>query len=73
MRDYQAAARRYCEIKRLDPDAVVVHSAPIDPKTGYRPDVLLHTPRWILVANELRELDTKMQALGLLDSHRITF
>ena len=48
----EAVARRLCELRGMDPD-------------GFVPDILLYSPRWTLVANEVRARMQLDEALRL--------
>lgn len=50
----EAAARKLCEIRRIDPDFLVSHGAPPN-DMGYVPAVLLHSPAWRLAVSEVRQ------------------
>lgn len=46
-------ARRLCEIRGIDPDAMVPHGADPDER-GIAPAVLLRSPAWTRAAREVR-------------------
>lgn len=58
----EAAARKLCELRGLDPDQRVSHGAPPN-NMGYVPAVLLYSPRWQMVAGEIRGFYQIAQAL----------
>jgi hypothetical protein len=58
----EAAARKLCEIRGIDPDKSVPHGAPPN-DMGYVPSVLLYAPAWRLVASEIRNFYQIAQAL----------
>lgn len=49
----EAAARKLCEIRGIDPDFLVSHGVPPS-DMGYVPAVLLHSPAWTLAVSEVR-------------------
>lgn len=49
----EAAARKLCEIRGIDPDRMVPHGAPPNDH-GYVPAVLLHSPAWRMAVSEVR-------------------
>lgn len=58
----EAAARKLCEIRGIDPDFLVSHGAPPNDK-GYVPAVLLHTPAWRMAVSEVRKFWEMAQAI----------
>lgn len=50
----EAAARKLCELRGIDPDHLISHGAPPS-DMGYVPAVLLHSPAWRLVASEVQK------------------
>lgn len=64
--DVERVARAYCRLGDQDPDDMVNHSATAD-ANGYVPMVLMSSPRWMLVANRVRDEDRMRRALTVLD------
>ncbi len=58
----ERAARKVCEMRGFNPDELVSHGPPPDP-LGMMALVLLRSPRWRLVANEVRAHHQVAQAL----------
>ena len=58
----EAAARKLCEIRCIDPDFLVSHAAPPTDR-GYVPAVLLHLPAWRLAVSELRNFYALAKAI----------
>jgi hypothetical protein len=58
----ERAARALCRMRGLDPDGIVGHDAPVGP-SGYQPGVMLCSPRWQLVAREIRTALQIQQAI----------
>lgn len=62
----EAAARYYCQIQNLDPDLCIAHGpAPDANGTAYA--VCLYTPRWRLVAAEIRSAWAIQQAIDFVE------
>lgn len=58
----EKAARAYCASAGLDPDEKVGHGAPPS-SDGWAPAVLMYSPRWRIVADELLDLHLRHEAL----------
>jgi hypothetical protein len=58
----EAAARKLCEIRGIDPDLLMSHGAPPSDH-GYVPMVLLHTPAWRMYVSEVRKFWEMAQAV----------
>lgn len=48
----ETAARKLCELRGIDPDALVSHCADPSPQ-GYIPAILLHSPAWTRAKREV--------------------
>jgi hypothetical protein len=60
----EAAARKLCEIRGIAPDTRCPHGAAPDPVTGIAPAVLLYSPAWLLVADEIRHHEQIASAIA---------
>lgn len=58
----EAAARKLCEIRGIDPDKRVGHGAEPD-ANGMVPAVMLYSPAWRLVAREVSAFYQVAQAI----------
>jgi hypothetical protein len=60
----EQVARRLCEIRGIDPDQPTPHGA--EPAlNGYAPAILLYSPAWTRVVNEVRsrlEMDEALRS-----------
>lgn len=65
------AARRYCRDTAQDPDEMVPHGAEPN-EYGIAYAVLLHTPRWQLVAKRLQDIYTANEAIRLALGQEVT-
>ena len=59
----ERAARMYCELAKMDPDERVQHGHP----EGYA--VALYSPRWRLVAAEIRDHELKAMCVDTVRDH----
>jgi hypothetical protein len=59
----EAAAREYCRIVGADPDGLVPHGPAPNPD-GMVHCVLLHSPRWRLVAGDIAHHDAIRAAIA---------
>ena len=48
----ERAARKLCELRGIDPDALVSHEADPSPG-GFLPDILLYSPAWTRAKREV--------------------
>ena len=51
---HERLAKRWCELMGLNPYEFVAHWSEVDPVTGYQPGILQRSPRWTLVARDVR-------------------
>lgn len=58
----EQAARKLCELRGLDPDQLLGHGAKPD-ANGMVPAVLLRSPRWQLVAEQIKDFYQVAQAI----------
>ena len=62
----ERVARKLCEVRGQNPDELIGHGAKADP-SGFTSAIWLHSPRWSLVADEVRarlEMDEALRAAG---------
>lgn len=50
----KAAARRLCELRGQDPDAMVIHGPKPD-QFGFAPAVAMQSPMWVLTLDEIQD------------------
>lgn len=62
MDEKERVARRYCELIGADPEQMVAHGP--KPKHGVAHAVLLHSPLWKLLADEVPHKKAWFQALS---------
>jgi len=61
--EYEAQARKYCELTGLDPDQIIQHDPDPD-GSGISLAILCYSPRWQRVTRKLRAHDLLNGALG---------
>jgi hypothetical protein len=63
----KVAAYKLCELRGINPEHIVTHSA--DPEDeGYSPSLLIHTPVWQLMAQNLEQLSQALEALRSVEN-----
>lgn len=63
----EKAARKLCELRGIDPDKRVPHSAP-PTNMGYIPAVMMYSPAWTLMAGEVRNFWNLIAAIDFVTS-----
>jgi hypothetical protein len=58
----EAASRKYCELRGLDPDATVGHGADPTPD-GAVYDVMLYSKQWQRIAQDLKRIEAMVEAI----------
>ena len=68
--ELEIAARKYCEILGLDPDAQVSHGADPD-ANGFVFDILLHSPQWTRIARRIPQHQAMNEAIEFAKRHLV--
>ena len=63
----EKAARKLCELRGVDPDQKVPHAAP-PTNMGYVPAVLLYSPAWRLVVQDVKDFWNLIAAIDFVTS-----